>query len=72
MTTDLGELGSLELQGGPMTPVEAEMFRSGRFAAAAVALRRWDEAAKVPGLPTPPLEHFLPYLEAALSRPGLP
>jgi len=22
-------------------------------------LRRWDDAAKVPGHPTPPLEHFL-------------
>lgn len=53
---------SLDLQGGPMTTEETEAFRCGPFAAAAVALRRWDESAKVIGLGTPPLEHFLPYL----------
>jgi phosphonate degradation associated HDIG domain protein len=58
---------SLRLQGGPLTAAEAAAFRQGPHAAAAVALRRWDEAAKVAGLPTPPLEHFRPYLEAALA-----
>jgi gamma-butyrobetaine dioxygenase len=56
---------SLDLQGGPMTEEEATAFRAGPFAAAAVALRRWDEEAKIPGLATPPLEHFMPYLESA-------
>jgi phosphonate degradation associated HDIG domain protein len=55
---------SLELQGGPFTPDEAAQFRSQPHAEAAVALRRWDDQAKVPGLPTPPLEHFRACLEA--------
>jgi gamma-butyrobetaine dioxygenase len=60
---------SLSLQGGPFSPDEAEQFRRGPHAEAAVALRRWDEAAKVAGLSTPALEHFRPHLEAALVRP---
>lgn len=59
---------SLRLQGGPMSPDEAERFRAGPHAAAALALRRWDEEAKVPGLPAPPPEHFRPYLEASRVR----
>ena len=45
---------SLERQGGPMSPAEVEAFGSHPRAEAAVALRRWDEAAKKPaddGLP---------------------
>jgi phosphonate degradation associated HDIG domain protein len=57
---------SLALQGGPMSPAEAEAFRGNPHAVAAVALRRWDEAAKIAGLVTPPLEHFRSHLEAAL------
>jgi phosphonate degradation associated HDIG domain protein len=56
---------SLRLQGGPFTPDEAAHFRARRHAEAAVVLRRLDEQAKVPGLRTPDLEHFRPYLEAA-------
>jgi phosphonate degradation associated HDIG domain protein len=59
---------SLRLQGGPFSAQEAECFCRAPFAAAAVALRRWDDAAKVERLPTPPLEHFRPHLEAALAR----
>jgi phosphonate degradation associated HDIG domain protein len=58
-------LRSLQLQGGPMTPKEAAEFRTHPLAEAAVALRRLDEQAKIPGLPTPGLEHFRPHLEAA-------
>ncbi|HEX3658029.1 MAG TPA: HD domain-containing protein [Pirellulales bacterium] len=58
---------SLALQGGPMTPEEVTAFEAGPFFAAAVRLRRWDEAAKVVDLPTPDLEHFCSYL-AALGR----
>jgi phosphonate degradation associated HDIG domain protein len=57
---------SLQLQGGPFSPAEAEGFRRGPHAAAAVRLRRYDDLAKVAGLQTPPLEHFRPVLEAAL------
>jgi phosphonate degradation associated HDIG domain protein len=58
-------LRSLGLQGGPFTPEEAAQFRSQPHAEAAVKLRRLDEQAKAPGLHTPDLEHFRPFLEAA-------
>lgn len=62
---------SLKLQGGPFTPQEVRDFRQNPHAEAALALRRWDEEAKIPGLKTPGLEHFRPCLESALgsSRP---
>jgi phosphonate degradation associated HDIG domain protein len=53
---------SLHLQGGPMTPEEIAAFEKHPHAAAAVRLRRWDDAAKIPDLPTPPLTHFVAYL----------
>jgi phosphonate degradation associated HDIG domain protein len=60
---------SLKLQGGPMTPAEVEDFRKNAHGEAAVALRRWDDEAKVPGLATPDLEHFLPHLERVVKQP---
>ena len=59
---------SLELQGGPMGPEEAAEFARKNAAKAAVALRRWDDEAKVVGLKTPDLDHFRPYLEVSLRR----
>jgi phosphonate degradation associated HDIG domain protein len=56
---------SLRLQGGPFTPDAAAEFRRHCHADAALLLRRCDEDAKVPGLATPGLEHFRPFLEAA-------
>lgn len=50
---------SLALQGGPMSEEEAARFRLRPNAAQAIALRRFDELAKVPNLPTPPLSHYL-------------
>jgi phosphonate degradation associated HDIG domain protein len=58
---------SLGLQGGPMTAGECREFERHPHHAAAVALRRWDDRAKVPGLPTPPFAHFRRYVEAALA-----
>jgi phosphonate degradation associated HDIG domain protein len=58
-------LRSLQLQGGPFTQEEAAQFRMHPHAGAAVILRCLDEQAKVPGLHTPGLEHFRPFLEAA-------
>ncbi len=58
-------LRSLQLQGGPFTAEETGRFQSNPHAHAAVVLRRLDEQAKVPGLHTPGLEHFRPFLEAA-------
>lgn len=59
---------SLALQGGPFTATEVEVFRAGPYAEAAVWLRRWDDQAKIPNLPTPDLRHFAPYLHHALRR----
>jgi len=56
---------SLALQGGQMSVDESSAFRSNPFSHAAVALRRWDDTAKVPKLATPPLEHFATYLDKA-------
>lgn len=61
---------SLRLQGGPMTPAEADEFRRGPFADDAVKLRRFDELAKVPGLPTPAFGHFRGYVAAGLRGAG--
>ncbi len=59
---------SLELQGGPMGLEEAAEFAAKKASAGAIALRRWDDEAKVVGLKTPDLDHFRPYLEASLRR----
>jgi len=56
---------SLALQGGPFSDSAAAEFIARRHAAAAVRLRRWDEAAKIPGRPAPGLAHFVRYLEAS-------
>ena len=57
---------SLKLQGGPMLANEAAAFRAQPHAEAAIMLRRFDEAAKVADLPTPPVAHFLPFVRASL------
>jgi gamma-butyrobetaine dioxygenase len=48
-----------------MTAAEIRAFESHPFYRDAVRLRRWDDAAKVAGLATPPLAHFAAYLDAA-------
>lgn len=59
---------SLRIQGGSFNEDEVHAFRALPHAHAAVALRRYDDAAKVPGQATPPLEHFRPHLEASLVK----
>ncbi|HVX10301.1 MAG TPA: HD domain-containing protein [Pirellulales bacterium] len=54
---------SLKLQGGPMTPEEVREFESQPHFEAAVRLRRWDDAAKIVGLATPDVRHFMRYVE---------
>ena len=58
---------SLALQGGAFTAEEAAIFRQRPYAEDAIRLRRWDDLAKVPGLATPPLDHFRQYLDAAAA-----
>jgi predicted HD phosphohydrolase len=56
---------SLLLQGGPLDLQQLERFEQQRFFEQAVRLRRWDDGAKVVDLETPPLAHFLEYLDQA-------
>jgi [1-hydroxy-2-(trimethylamino)ethyl]phosphonate dioxygenase len=49
---------SLALQGGPFDAAGVTRFRQEPFWQEAVALRRWDDAAKVPGLVVPDPEHY--------------
>ncbi|HYG54995.1 MAG TPA: phosphohydrolase [Burkholderiales bacterium] len=59
---------SLALQGGVFSAAEAERFIAQPWAAEAVRVRLWDDAAKLPGAPTPDFAHFEPLLRACLSR----
>lgn len=57
---------SLGLQGGPFSAAEIEEFERNPHFRAAVALRRWDDLAKIPELDVPPLEYYRPRLERVL------
>jgi gamma-butyrobetaine dioxygenase len=57
---------TLSLQGGRMTPAEAAAFASGRYAADAVAVRRWDDAAKDPAADVPGFGWYRPLLQGLL------
>lgn len=58
---------SLVLQGGPMRADEVLAFEREPFARDAARLRRWDEAAKAPMSPTPPIDHFTSCLDDNLA-----
>ena len=60
---------SLSLQGGPMSTAEAADFAGQSQAGAAVRLRRFDEAAKVKNLPTPPLAYFREHVARCFRLP---
>ncbi|MEV7773206.1 TauD/TfdA family dioxygenase [Kitasatospora sp. NPDC086791] len=53
---------TLTVQGGPMGEIEAAAFAELPGATDAVAVRRWDEQAKVAGAPTPGFDHYRPLL----------
>ena len=59
---------SLELQGGPFDEAGRREFEAEPYFADAVQLRRFDEAAKVPNLATPDLEHYRHHLQAAYQQ----
>jgi gamma-butyrobetaine dioxygenase len=60
-------LQSLADQGGALTSAEAREFERLPYAEAAIAVRRWDEAAKDPSATTPTFEHFTPVLIRLLA-----
>jgi phosphonate degradation associated HDIG domain protein len=57
-------LYTLELQGGPMTEAEVVGFKTLPHLEACLRVRRWDDAAKVPGCPVPGFEHYRALLES--------
>ena len=57
---------TLSVQGGPMTAAEAAAFAAGPYAADAVAVRRWDDAAKDPEADVPGFARYRPLLEGLL------
>jgi len=59
---------SLALQGGPMTPHEQRAFAAEPACDAAVALRRIDDQAKVPGLRVPGLASYRAMAEHLMGR----
>ncbi|MBY0507611.1 MAG: HD domain-containing protein [Bryobacteraceae bacterium] len=59
---------TLRRQGGPMSEAEVAAFRADPLFAEMVQLRLWDEAAKIPGLPVPGLEHYREMLSQLMPR----
>ena len=56
-------VGTLRLQGGPMSTDEAEAFEAEPYADGALAVRSWDDGGKVDGLDVPPLAAWQTLLE---------
>ena len=57
---------SFILQGDEMNEDEVSAFKKNPFFKEALQLRTWDDHAKDPEIETPPLEHYLPLVKAAL------
>ncbi len=57
---------SLSLQGGTFSDDEVAAFLENPYSDAALRLRGWDDRAKTVGLQTPPLSHFLAYIDSNL------
>lgn len=59
---------SLEWQGGPFSPSQAEAFIAKKHAGDAVLLRQWDDAAKIAGARVASLETYLAIMQM-VARP---
>ena len=57
---------TLRIQGGPMSPEEAEAFISQPYANDAVRLRLWDDLGKDPEMKTEPVSHYLAFVKQCL------
>lgn len=62
-TLSPASIASLRVQGGPMSDEEASRFRRMPHFSAAVALRRWDDEAKVHGLAVTSFAAFVPTMQ---------
>ncbi len=58
---------SLALQGGVMSQNEVAAFEALPYAQDAVRLRRYDDLAKVPGVTTPSVDHFVQYIDQLMK-----
>jgi [1-hydroxy-2-(trimethylamino)ethyl]phosphonate dioxygenase len=58
---------TLGRQGGLLDEEAREAFAADPFAADALRLRSYDDRAKVPGVKTPDLEHYVPLVAALLA-----
>ena len=58
---------SLEVQGGPFTKEQADVFIKKPFMEQAVEIRRFDDQAKILNKKTPDLLHFKQYVEQSLK-----
>lgn len=61
-------LHSLQLQGGPMQKHEAAAFKKHPLFEKILKLRYWDEGAKIPNKPLPPIEDFSAALKESLHH----
>jgi gamma-butyrobetaine dioxygenase len=61
---------SLELQGGPLDPRQVRAFERRAGWQDAVALRRWDDAAKIPSMRVPDFLGYRSLLEETVNGPG--
>jgi predicted HD phosphohydrolase len=59
-------VNSLNVQGGPMNEDEIDKFEKYACKKLSVKVRKWDDAAKVVGMSTPPFSHYVPVLERVL------
>lgn len=64
-----GSVASLERQGGPMEHAEVAAFEANSGWEDAVALRRWDDQAKVPDLEVTPTAAYRTLLESVRQQP---
>lgn len=59
---------TLELQGGPLTTIEADAFRNDELFREKLQLRSWDEQGKIPGAVVPSLAAYRELIETHLAR----
>ncbi len=59
---------SLAWQGGPLDPVEARAFENNPHGEAIIRVRRYDDDAKIPGVTTPPVSHYLDIARRVMSQ----
>ncbi|HEY4109967.1 phosphonate degradation HD-domain oxygenase [Puia sp.] len=59
---------TLEYQGGPMTPEEAEAFEQYPLFELIIQMRKWDEQAKIEKKPLPDLGHYRQMIFRHLSK----